>query len=584
MYSFQELKRAAKAPPAGTAYRLAVLGNSATQMLSTAIKGYGALRGIPLKVLDVDYNQIDQQLLDPQSETYRFAPNGVLLYLASEKLYEEFMDMLSSQRPRFAELYRDKLLRYWELIDRHCGCDILQFGFVEIEDRAFGNYSCKMETSFTYQMRKLGYLMQEEESRHGNIYPVDLSAIQNRIGRGAFFSRHMYYASKLTIAIPALPEVAKQVVDIIRARQGKGMKCIVLDLDNTLWGGVIGDDGMGGIEIGELGRGHVFTNFQRWLKQLKERGLLLAVCSKNDDCTAREPFEKHPEMVLRLEDISLFVANWEDKASNIAHIQKALNLGMDSFVFLDDNAFERNLVRSLLPEVTVPELPEDPAQYLDFLQRENLFEAASFSEEDSQRTKQYRAEFARQTSRQQFATIDEYLRGLMMVGSARPFDELHYARIAQLTQRSNQFNLRTVRYTEEEIARIAKSEEYVTRYFTLQDKFGDHGLVSVVILKRENPETASIDTWLMSCRVLKRGMEEFVVNGLVTAAKEAGIQILKGEYIPTKKNAMVEHLYVDMGFTPVGENQYILTCEGYQPKHTYIIEAGSEKNEQGNML
>ena len=456
------------------------------------------------------------------------------------------------------------------MINQNLNCKVLQFGFVEVDDRAFGNYSGKVSVSFLHQMRKLSYYLQEEQLKMDNVYPVELSYLQNQFGRNFTFSNEVYYTAKMTLTIAILPYVAKQVTDIIKAIQGKIKKCIVLDLDNTLWGGVIGDDGLANIEIGELGRGHAFTNFQRWLKQMKERGILLTVCSKNDENNAKEPFEKHSEMVLRLDDISAFVANWNDKASNIKFIQESLNLGMDSFVFVDDNAFERNLVKSAIKEISVPEIPEDPANYLTYIQEQNYFETVSYSDEDIKRTNQYKQEFERKELQIQFGSIDDYLKELEMTGEAKSFDEFHYSRIAQLTQRSNQFNLRTIRYTESDIKRIATSDEYITLYYTLKDKFGDHGLISVVILKKEDEKTLFIDTWLMSCRVLKRGMEEYIINKLIETAKKSGYENILGEYIPTQKNGMVKDIYEKMGFEKISDNKYKVSCSNYKLQKTYI--------------
>jgi FkbH-like protein len=377
----------------------------------------------------------------------------------------------------------------------------------------------------------------------------------------------------MTIAMDALPYVAKSVIDVIKAMNGQIKKCVICDLDNTLWGGVIGDDGMGGIEIGELGRGHAFTDLQRWLKQLKECGIILAICSKNNEDTAKEPFEKHDEMILRLSDISVFVANWDDKASNIRLIQETLNIGMDSIVFLDDNPFERNLVRQMIPEITVPELPEDPALYLQFLQEQNYFEVASFTGAGSDRTAQYQAEYERKKLEQTFESIDDYLKSLEMVGEAKPFEQVRFARIAQLTQRSNQFNLRTIRYTEDEIEKIAADDHYLTLYYTLKDKFGDHGLVSVVILEKKSDKELFVDTWLMSCRVLKRGMEEFTVNKIIETAKASGFEKLSAEYIPTAKNKMVKDIYKTFGFTEVDDGKYEITIADYKPRDVYIKES-----------
>ena len=336
-------------------------------------------------------------------------------------------------------------------------------------------------------------------------------------------------------------------------------------------GGVIGDDGLNGIQIGELGIGHAYTDLQTWLKELRMRGIILAICSKNNENIAKEPFEKHPEMVLRLEDISMFVANWNDKAANIRLIQKDLNIGMDSIAFIDDNPFERNLVRSMIQDITVPELPEDPALYLSYLRELNLFETTSFSDEDMFRTQQYQAEIGRVSLQQQFESYDDYLMSLNMIAEAKPFNEFNYPRIAQLTQRSNQFNLRTIRYTESNIQKIANDNEFATIYYTLRDKFGEHGLISVVIMKKQDNKTLFIDTWVMSCRVLKRSMEEFIVNKIIETARKERFSRVIGEYIKTPKNAMVEHIYEKMGFKPCGD-LFVADVNDYVFHKTYIKE------------
>lgn len=570
MESFRELKKATKLNIEGKETRLVVLGNVATQFMSAAICGSAKLEGINLQVTDIDYNQIDAQLLDGDSETYKAVPHYVLLWLASEKLYEEFLDLPMEQRSVFADTYMAKIEQWWSLIESHSEAKIIQPNFVEIDDKALGQYSAKVSDTFIYQLRKLNFLLQEKMNVEKNVYPVDFSAIQNNLGRDAFYDPVIYYSSKMSVAIKALPFVAKAVTDVLKSAAGKIKKCLVLDLDNTLWGGVIGDDGIGGIEIGELGRGHAFTNFQRWLKELKQCGIILTVCSKNNEDTAKEPFEQNDEMVLKLDDISVFVANWEDKASNIRFIRETLNIGMDSMVFIDDNPFERNLVREMIPEISVPELPEDPAQYVSFLQQENLFDTVSYTGVGSDRTKMYQEEFERKKLERTYESIDDYLKSLDMVAEAKPFEANKYDRIAQLSQRSNQFNLRTVRYTEGDIARIADSDKFITLYFTLKDKFGEYGLVSAVILEKTSEQELFVDTWFMSCRVLKRGMEDFIVNSMVEAAKEAGYSIINAEYIPTPKNKMVRNIYNEKGFDEKEEYRYCLNVEAFMPKQVWI--------------
>lgn len=546
--SYLQLKKnCARTPETPDGTRFALLGDCATQLLATAIRGYALEMNLPLRVFEADYDQIDAQLMDTGSEFYAFAPETVLLYRCTEKLYERFVRTPLDARAAFAETEIEKIRAEWARVQHGTKADILFFAFLPMDDGVFGSYALREGSAFPYQLLKLNYLLAEAAREAGNVRLIDLEPIRAHMGYDAFHDPKLYAIAKMPISTQALPAVASRVVDAILARKGRFHKCAIVDLDNTLWGGVIGDDGLEGIQIGELGQGHAFTEFQTWLKELKNRGVMLAVCSKNDEANAKEPFLRHPEMVLKLDDFSAFVANWEDKASNIRRIQKELNIGLDSMVFFDDNPFERNLVRTMLPEVEVPELPEDPAEYTAFARMQNLFDTNSYSDEDRVRTERYLAEKSRTELSAGIDNYDDYLKALGMKAVCAPFDAFHIPRIAQLTQRSNQFNLRTVRYSEQEIEEIAANPRYITRYYTLRDRFGEHGLIAVVILeKRENE--LFVNEWLMSCRVLKRGMEQFIADSILRAAREAGVARVVGEYIPTPKNAMVKDLYASMGF------------------------------------
>ena len=552
-------------------YRIAVVGDFSTQLLAQAVRGYGFGEGIRFDVFDADFDQIEAQVLDEESDLYRHRPQAVLLALCAERLYERFCRTPRAERAAFAQTEYGRIHGAWEQIKRRCGANILQPGFVEYDDAVFGSYAGKTDASFFYQIKKLNLLLLDGCREEKKVFPIDLNGICLRLGMDRFRDDKQFYGAKMPLSTRILPDVAKAVTDVCRALMGKSRKCIVTDLDNTLWGGVIGDDGMDGIELGELGGGAVFTALQQWLKELKDRGILLAVCSKNDASTAREPFNKHPDMVLRLDDFSMFVANWDDKATNLSLIQKTLNIGMDSIVFLDDNPYERELVRGMLPDVTVPDLPDDPAAYLRYLQNLNLFETASFTDEDYARTGQYRAEAQRAQTRRGYASFDDYLKSLEMVAEAKPFDAFHFPRIAQLTQRSNQFNLRTVRYSEGEIQAIAADPKYRTLYFTLKDRFGDNGLIGVVILECRE-KTLFINEWLMSCRVLKRGMEEFIVNAVMNTARREGFRTVEGEYLPTAKNAMVADLYERMGFSPIGDGRFRACADAFRPLPCFIAQ------------
>ena len=572
MYNFRELQKARRKTVDGNKIKLAVLGNCSTQFLSEAIEGLGKLSGLNISVYDAQYNQIDEQLLDLTSEVFSFAPQYIMIWLCIEKLYEEFLNLNLSERSEFADHYMDKIEGYWALIEKNSNAEILQVNFTEIDDKVLGQYSCKVSSTFVYQTRKLNYLLQEAALKDNNVYMIDALSIQINLGRNTYFNAPLYYNARIAVNMNSIPYIASAVIDVLKALCGMIKKCIVLDLDNTLWGGVIGDDGLSGIEIGEFGKGRVFTNLQRWLKQLKDYGIILAVCSKNEENIAKEPFEKHDEMVLSLNDISIFVANWNDKASNIKLIQESLNIGMDSLIFIDDNQFERNLVKKKYPEIEVPELPEDPSNWLSFLQRQNYFETVSYTVENNDRAKLYQTEFERRKLKKTFDKIDDYLKDLEMIGKVEKFEPLKYPRIAQLTQRSNQFNLRTIRYTDKEIERIAQDSHYITQYYTLSDKFGDYGIISVVIMEQKSKSEVFIDTWLMSCRVLKRGMEEFIMNHIVKTAVERDFKTISSEYLPTTKNQMVKDIYEKMGFLRTGNNTFELNVSDFTELKTYIKE------------
>lgn len=549
--------------------RLALLGDSATQFLAKAIKGFGYQEKINFEMFEADFDQLDSQILDSASELYLSKPEFIVLYLSSERLLARFAATPLESRIDFAEQILSEVRNWWETIARQSAAKIIHLNFVEINDAVFGNFAAKVSSSFPFQVKKINFELMKLAQEQKHVFLADIAGLSNYVGYASAHDARLYATAKVAFALDFLPLAAKAIVDIVKAVSGSVKKCLILDLDNTTWGGVIGDDGMENIQIGELGMGHAFDNLQGWAKELKNRGVILAVCSKNDEENARRPFREHPDMTLRLEDIAVFVANWNNKVDNIKDIQATLNIGFDSMVFLDDSPFERNLVREHLPAVTVPELPEDPALYVPHLRELNLFETASFSDEDLQRTRQYQEEANRNHFQKSFTSIDDYLKNLEMVADVKAFDDFSIPRLAQLTQRSNQFNLRTVRYTEADIDRLRKSDQYVTISFNLRDRFGDHGLVGLIILKKLEESKAFIDTWIMSCRVLKRGMEEFIVNQMASHARRHGMRALVGEYLPTPKNNMVKDLYSQMGFTK-SNGTWELDLQQFNEHKTFI--------------
>jgi FkbH-like protein len=349
--------------------------------------------------------------------------------------------------------------------------------------------------------------------------------------------------------------VAHQLSKTIGAVKGTAKKCLVLDLDNTLWGGILADDGLETIALGHGAAGEAFVDFQRYLLKLKERGIILAVCSKNEEDIAKEAFLKHPDMVLKLEDIVVFKANWKDKASNIKDIAESLNIGLDSIVFVDDNPAERELVKTVLPMVSVVQMPQDPSDYIDALSSGSYFETVLFSDEDTIRSTYYRSNIERAGFQSQFSDLSDYLRSLDMEMIVGQFDEFHLPRITQLINKSNQFHLTTRRYTESEIGSIGQDKKRAGLYFKLKDRFGDNGLISAVILQKQPDSSMVIDTWVMSCRVLSRGVEEFICSEIISVARQKKCRKVIGKYIPTAKNKLVADLYGRLHFHRINEAQ-----------------------------
>jgi FkbH-like protein len=553
--------------------KVALTGDTATQLLATAICGMGVERGYMIKMYEAEYSQVEQQLLMPTSELHQFDAEIIVVFQSTHKLGENH-SLLSTEKQ--LTLADDRLAFVASVCENPVlhGKKIIYLNYPEIGDTVFGSYANKVETSFTYQVRKLNYDLMRLSEKYQNLFVCDLAELQNKFGRDKMFAPNTYANTEMVLRMDTLPYVASRIMDIICAIKGQFKKCLILDLDNTLWGGVIGDDGIEGIELGHgLGTGKMFTEFQMWIKKLKKRGIIICVASKNNEETAKEPFEKHPDMVLKLDDIAVFQANWDSKVDNIRTIQQILNIGFDSMVFLDDNPFERNIVRENIPGISVPELPEYPEDYLEYLYSLNLFETASYSSLDKDRTKQYQVEAQRVSLSKTFTNEADFLKSLNMVSVVSGFTKFNTPRVAQLSQRSNQFNLRTVRYTDADIEALANDPDVIDLSFTLEDKFGDNGLIAVVIMKPLDKENLFVDTWFMSCRVLKRGMEIFTLNTMVQAAIARGFKRIIGEYLPTPKNKMVEEHYSSLGFAKIENSktsQYELDVNAYHIKECFI--------------
>jgi FkbH-like protein len=380
------------------------------------------------------------------------------------------------------------------------------------------------------------------------VFLHDIEALSAKHGKTRWLDLRLWHAAKSAVSFECQPFYADNLAAAIAALFGKSKKCLVLDLDNTLWGGVIGDDGLGGIQLGTgQPSGEAFQDFQRYVKTLKERGVLLAVASKNEQENALAPFREHADMILKEADISCFIANWEPKDGNIIRIAKQLNIGLDSLVFFDDNPVERSFVRGSLADVTVLEVPEDPALYVQCLDDANLFDTLSVTEEDRKRADFYQSGNQREQLEQKVANYDDYLKQLEMKAVVEPISVSNIVRVTQLINKTNQFNLTTRRMTEADVRSIAADTRFYTATTRLEDKFGDNGLISVVI-GRVVGDTLEIDNWLMSCRVLKRGVEHLELERMLAFCRVRGVRHVRGRYVPTAKNKLVEAHYETLGF------------------------------------
>jgi FkbH-like protein len=524
--------------------RVALLGSSTLKHLVPGIRVAGYRRKLWLDVLEGEYGMYLQDFLDTSSKLYSFKPNVVVMALDAHHIAE-------GDRADIQELIGN-LRHCWAIAKREFGCTVIQQTALPVFPLLMGSNEHRLAESPRERIRRFNLELRQAADQDG----VHLLAIEEQVaadGTNAWYDPALWHRSKQEVH-PRIGHVyGDLLVRLIAADRGLSAKCLVLDLDNTLWGGVIGDDGLHGIQLGQgSSMGEAFVAFQRYVLGLKRRGVILAVCSKNDEANALAPFEQHPEMVLRRDDIACFVANWDDKASNLRKIARALNIGLDSLVFADDNPFERNLVREELPQVGVPELPDDPSFYISTLADAGYFEALSVTAEDRERGHQYQANVERDLLRETTTDLTTYLQNLQMQLIPNPFDEVSLARVTQLINKTNQFNLTTRRYTEAEVRVVMNDPRAVTLQMRLLDRFGDNGIIAILIAKVHANEDAVIDTWLMSCRVLGRQVEEACLNVLAEQARALGARRLIGEYLPTAKNGMVSNLYGRLGFEPAG--------------------------------
>ena len=548
---------------------VALISDSTSQLLAIGLKSCGYERGLDLKVFEFPYIKIQQGIDNIFASVINCSPDYVIINYSTQKVLDQYYNFSAEDRTLFYKVWLTSCEKTLKAIKNNIDCQILINNLTEIDDSIFGNFANKLRQSFKYQIRKINLNLMELSQDISNLHIADHLTLQYQYGSKIVSQPKFFYSSEIAFNIDFIPKISSNFLDIIDAMNGRFKKCLILDLDNTLWGGIIGDIGIENIEIGGLGIGKVFSDIQRWALELKQRGIILAVCSKNSEKLAKEPFIKHPDMILKLDDISVFIANRMNKAENIKSIKETLNIGYDSMVFIDDNQSERNIVSEIHPKITVPNLPSDPSEYLTHLQNLNLFETASFTSTDIKRHKQYQQEYQRVKRKFIHKDETEFLKSLGLTAKINELNDFNAPRASQLLQRSNQFNLRTIRYSINDLKKIIESSHFICFCVELSDKFGSYGLISVIILQKKYNELF-IDNWVLSCRAFDRQVELLTMNYIKSFAKAKDYKFIKGQYIPTSKNEMVKDIYKYFGFKSKNDF-WRLNLKDYKNKNCEIL-------------
>ena len=555
--------------------RIAVLGGSTTNDIVSILELFLLNMGIAPKFYQSEYAQYWQDAMFPNPELEAFAPDLIFIHTTTRNITAFPKDLSASKEEVDAALEQQfqHFTQMWERIQSVYHCPIIQNNFELPLFRLLGNSEASNPHGTVNFITRLNCKFYEYAQSHTDFYIHDINYLSACYGLDAWSDPSYWYLYKYALCVPAIPDFAFSLNRIIQSIFGRNKKVLALDLDNTLWGGVIGDDGQEGIEIGqETSMGQAYDELQRYLKEQKKLGVLLTVCSKNEPENALLGLN-HPNGILKPDDFVCIQANWDSKDQNILKTAQTLNLLPESFVFVDDNPAERAIVSGQIAGIAVPEF-DSVEECLMVLDRSGYFEVTTLSKDDANRNEMYRANVQRAQLQQSFADYTEYLHSLDMHASITDFDPISMQRIVQLTNKSNQFNLTTRRYTKSDMEAVAESPNHIRLCGRLRDKFGDNGIVSVVI-GEQIEQTLHIDLWLMSCRVLKRDMELAMLDELVAQCQAHDIHTIIGYYYKTAKNAMVQNLYGSFGFTQTeafenGDSTWTLSIDSYQPKNHVI--------------
>jgi len=534
--------------------KIAILGGSTTSDIKLILELFLLNYGIKAEFFESEYNKYYEDAVFGNPELDEFKPDLVFVHTTARNI-ARFPQVTDSpeQIDALIEETMGRFEQIWSALEQRYKCTVIQNNFEQPYFRLLGN------SDFTNIHGRINFINRLNDrfcayaQTHQNFFINDINYVSAVYGIKKWADPGDWYRYKYALSVSAIPDFAFNLAHIIKAVYGRNKKAFALDMDNTLWGGIVGDDGPENIKVGhEDAESELFTEFQQYIKAHKDLGILLTVASKNDEENALAGLAR-PDSTLKQDDFILIKANWENKDRNISNIAQELNIGADSFVFVDDNPVERALVETQIPGISVPEVGA-PETYIDVIDSNGFFEVTGISEEDLKRGGMYKANMERAKASAQFENYDDYLKSLEMKAEIKPFSPVYMARIAELTNKSNQFNLTTKRCSQAEIEAFASDPSYITLYGRLEDKFGDNGVVAVTF-GHEEDGVFHIDLWLMSCRVLKRGMEFAMMDELISEAKSRNITKIKGYYYPTAKNKMVSDFYALQGFTKINETE-----------------------------
>jgi FkbH-like protein len=552
--------------------RIAILGGSTTTEVKSMLELFLLAQAIQPIFYESGYNRYSEDVLFENSDLWNFKPEIVFIHTTWRNV-SEFPELMEAET-EVEERVRRETARFealWEKIHAELGALIIQNNFDLPGLRPLGNLEAFDSSGRVNFLLRLNSEFANYARKHSRFLINDILYLSAQVGLEAWHGHTYWYNFHMALSPTATVALANNVAAMVKSVYGRSKKCLVLDLDNTLWGGVVGDDGVENLILGrDHPVGEAFLDFQRYVKDLQRRGVILAVCSKNDVENAKAGFS-HPDSILKVEDFSVFKADWNPKPESIREIARELNIGLDSVVFVDDNPAERALVADQLPEVAVPDVGSDVSRFAEAIEHDRYFEVGKVVQEDLNRAGYYNSNAQRSAHQADFRDYGEFLASLEMTAEIAPFSSIYLERITQLINKTNQFNLTTRRYTTAEVEAIAQDPGVIALYGRLADKFGDNGLVSVLI-GRVSDEAVELDLWLMSCRVLNREMEFAMFDALVERCQARGIHKIVGVYIPSKKNRMVAGHYAGLGFTRLSESS-----EGRESWHYDVPESYSER-------